>query len=53
VMVSEGGIAGAGETLRPIPWSELHVDGDEVVARLDPAQFCALKPAGKDEWPSR
>ena len=53
VMVSEGGIAGAGETLRPIPWSELHVDGDEVVARLDPAQFCALEPAGKDEWPSR
>ena len=53
VMVSEGGIAGAGETLRRVPWSELHVDGDEVVARLDRTEFCALEPVPKDEWPSR
>ncbi|HEU5286582.1 MAG TPA: PRC-barrel domain containing protein [Sphingomicrobium sp.] len=53
VMVSEGGIAGAGETLRRLPWSRLRVEGDEVVTGLDPAQFCRLEPVPKDEWPSR
>ena len=53
VMVSEGGIAGAGETLRRVPWAELNVDGDEVVARLDRSAFSALQPVPKDEWPAR
>src|SRR5215210_952215 len=29
VMVSEGGIAGAGETLRRVPWSALRVESDQ------------------------
>ena len=53
VMVSEGGLAGAGEHLRRLPWSELHVADDEVVTRLDEAQFCRLEPVPKDHWPSR
>ena len=53
VMVSEGGFAGAGEHLRRLAWSELHVDEDEVVTRLGQAQFCKLEPVSKDEWPSR
>jgi hypothetical protein len=53
VMVSEGGFAGAGEHLRPLPWSELHVDNEEVITRLDAAQFCRLDPVPKDEWPAR
>ncbi len=53
VMVSQGGIAGAGETLRRIPWRELQVEADEVMTNLDPAQFRALEPASKDQWPSR
>jgi hypothetical protein len=53
VMVSEGGIAGAGETLRRLPWDGLRVEGDEVVTRLDPAQFCKLDPVPKDQWPAR
>jgi hypothetical protein len=53
VMVSEGGLAGAGEHLRPIPWSELHVEGDDVITRLDESQFCKLEPVPKDRWPSR
>jgi len=53
VMVSEGGIAGAGETLRRVEWNALHVDGDEVAATLDPSKFRALEPVIKDEWPSR
>ncbi len=53
VMVSEGGVAGAGEHLRRLPWGELHVEEDEVVTRLDEAEFCSLEPVPKDHWPSR
>jgi hypothetical protein len=51
VMVSEGGVAGAGEQLRRLPWSELHVEEDEVVTRLDEAEFCSLEAVPKDHWP--
>lgn len=53
VMVSEGGIVGAGETLRRVPWSGLRVEGDVVTTNLEPAQFCALEPVPKDQWPAR
>jgi hypothetical protein len=52
-MVSEGGIAGAGETLRRLPWDGVRVEGEEVITRLDQAQFCKLDPVPKDEWPAR
>ena len=52
-MVSEGGIAGAGETLRRVLWRDLQVDGDEVLTTLDPAQNSAIEPVAKDEWPAR
>lgn len=53
VVVTEGGIAGAGETLRRLPWSGLRVDDDEVITALDQAQFCRLEPVSKDQWPVR
>lgn len=53
VTVSEGGIAGAGETLRRLPWSALRVEREELVTQLDPTQFQALEPIPKDQWPSR
>ena len=53
VMVSQGGIAGAGETLRRLDWGDLRADGDDVVSKLDEAQFCALEPVPKDQWPTR
>jgi hypothetical protein len=53
VMVSEGGIAGAGETLRRLPWDGLRVEGEDVVTQLDQAQFCKLEPVPKDQWPAR
>ena len=53
VVVSEGGIAGAGETLRRLPWQALRVDGDRLVARLDQARFCALEPVPRDRWPAQ
>lgn len=53
VMVSDGGIAGAGETLRRLPWNGLRVEGEAVIADLDAAQFCRLEPVPKDQWPAR
>lgn len=53
VMVSEGGIAGAGETFRAIPWTMLRPERDEVIAALDRHQFSALEPVPRDRWPER
>ena len=53
VMVSVGGIAGAGETLRRLPWDGLRVEDEEIITRLDQAQFCKLEPVPKDQWPAR
>ena len=51
LMVSEGGVAGAGETLRRIPWDDIHAEGDQVATRLDRGQLMALEPVPKDQWP--
>lgn len=53
VVVSEGGVAGVGETLRRIDWGEARVDGETVRARLDAERFAALEPVPRDEWPAR
>ena len=53
VMVSQGGIAGAGETLRRLDWSDLRADGENIESKLNEAQFCALEPVPKDQWPTR
>ena len=53
VVVSEGGIAGAGETLRALSWQSLRVDQDQLVTSLDRRQFCALQPVPRDRWPAR
>jgi hypothetical protein len=53
LVVSEGGLAGVGETLRRLPWSEAHVDGETVVADLAAAGFDHLEELQKDEWPGR
>ena len=53
VMVSQGGIAGAGETLRRLDWSDLRAEGEDVVSKLDEAQFSALEAVPKDQWPLR
>jgi hypothetical protein len=53
VVVSEGGIAGVGETLRRLPWSQVHVEKDELVTKLSTDRFAALETVKRDEWPSR
>jgi membrane protein implicated in regulation of membrane protease activity len=53
VVVSQGGVAGIGETLRRLPWASAHVEHDKVVARLRLEQFGRLEELARDEWPGR
>jgi hypothetical protein len=53
LVVSQGGVAGVGETLRRLPWSEVHVADDVVVARLDHSDFEQLEKLQRDQWPGR
>jgi hypothetical protein len=53
VVVSEGGIAGVGETLRRLPWSEAKVDEETVVLDMSRAAFDRLEQLPRDQWPAR
>jgi hypothetical protein len=50
IVVSQGGVAGVGETLRRLPWSAAKVDGEQVMMDGDPAQ---LEELPRDQWPAR
>lgn len=52
VVVSEGGIKGAGETLRVVPPEHLRFDDDDVVCELEDAQWRALPAIENDRWPA-
>ena len=53
IVVSEGGVAGVGETLRRLPWAHVHVENETVMARLGATQFSDLQELRRDEWPAR
>lgn len=53
VVVSEGGVAGVGETLRRLPWRRAHVEREIVVASLAAEEFPRLEALTDDEWPAR
>jgi hypothetical protein len=53
LIVSEGGIVGAGERLRKLPWQPLAVDDGRLTATLDPGAFRALEEVPRDHWPAR
>ena len=53
LVVSEGGVAGIGETLRRLPWADAAVEEGDVRSTLSPRQFTALDALTKDEWPAR
>ena len=50
VVVSEGGVAGVGETLRRLPWAEAQIDDDKVVSNVP---FDTLDQLPRDQWPAR
>jgi hypothetical protein len=53
VVVSQGGVAGVGETLRKLPWRHARVEDERLVADLPPNAFNTLEELAKDEWPAR
>jgi nicotinamide riboside transporter PnuC len=53
VVVSEGGIAGVGETLRRLSWSDAHVDGEKLLTSIEAPRFEELKELPRDQWPAR
>lgn len=53
LVISEGGVAGLGETLRRLPWGSAHVDREEVVVDLKIDRFLRLDVLQRDEWPGR
>jgi hypothetical protein len=53
IVVSQGGVAGVGETLRRLPWSRAAVDGEKLIARLSTSEFQALQELPRDQWPAR
>jgi membrane protein implicated in regulation of membrane protease activity len=53
VVISEGGVAGVGETLRRLPWSAAHVEKEQVVAELAGEVFVQLQELERDQWPAR
>jgi hypothetical protein len=53
VVVSKGGLAGVGETLRRLPWSMARVDGERVIARTSIEEFGKLEELPRDQWPAR
>ena len=53
VVVSEGGVAGVGETLRRLPWADVHVEEERLVCGIAQPDFCRLEALDRDDWPSR
>jgi hypothetical protein len=53
VVVSQGGVAGVGETLRRLPWSSARVEGEAVVAQVSTDEFASLEELQRDQWPAR
>jgi hypothetical protein len=53
LVVSEGGMAGVGETLRRLPWQQCRVENDRVIAVIDPDGLTTLERIEPDHWPGR
>ena len=53
VVVSEGGVAGVGETLRRLPWNKAQATDKKLVTRLSNGDFEHLEKLKKDGWPAR
>ena len=53
VVVSEGGLAGVGETLRRLPWSDAQSVDDKLEVKFSLDRFRCLEKLAKDNWPAR
>ena len=52
VVISEGGVKGAGETLRVVAPEHLRFDAGDIFCDLDDAQWRALPTIEDDRWPA-
>lgn len=50
LVISKGGIGGLGETLYALPWGQVAIDPDNVIADTD---LDALRPIDPKDWPVR
>jgi hypothetical protein len=53
VVVSQGGVAGVGESLRRMPWTMASIEGDSLVTSIGPRDFEKLEKLPRDQWPAR
>ncbi|HVM22538.1 MAG TPA: PRC-barrel domain containing protein [Sphingomicrobium sp.] len=53
VVVSQGGVAGVGETLRRLPWGKAAIEGEQLTTTISEHGFEALEEIPRDQWPAR
>ena len=53
LVIAEGGVAGVGESLRRVEWSEVEVADDGLVTALSPARCARGEKLDKDQGPGR
>lgn len=53
LVVSQGGMAGVGETLHRLAWKSCRVDDEQVVTTVDRTGFRRLQEIEPDHWPGR
>lgn len=53
VVVSEGGMAGVGETLRKVPWAGAEVDNEALLIWTSAEAFNRFEELPRDQWPAR
>jgi hypothetical protein len=53
IVVSQGGVAGVGETLRRVPWQKARVEGERVITAMTLPEFEQLQELPRDQWPGR
>jgi hypothetical protein len=53
VVVSDGGLAGLGETLRRVPWNMARVNGDRLQIDAQQSDFEQLERVDRQSWPAQ
>jgi hypothetical protein len=53
LVVSDGGIAGVGETLRRFEWQDASVEDGDIHTKLDRDSFDKLPELSRDDWPGQ
>lgn len=53
LVIAEGGVAGVGETLRRMPWSEVYLNCDEFSTGIVPSELKHYDIVERDKWPAR